>query len=175
MNEQVTCGQCALKTPDGQTCQLYNEPIEDSGNSCPHGTKTLEKCDICGAKILPGAIVIDMGLDHKTHIICQTCNQAYYSCSTCGQRTICDFETNPIDLPKQVQQQMNTAQGYIVTTIRNPERVRQTCEKGCKCFDKENGCSRQNNYCKQYWIKWKVQEAKEPPLIFIKIFVKIII
>lgn len=156
MNEQVICGQCALKTPDGQTCQFFNQPIGDPGDSCPHGTKTLEKCDICGGMILPGAVIVDMGLDHKTHLICSTCNQNYYSCKTCGQADICSFETSSIDLPKQIQKQMQTAQGYIVTTIPNPDRIRETCEKGCGCFDKENGCCKQMNYCKNHKIKWKV-------------------
>lgn len=156
MIEQVTCGQCVLKSQDGQTCRLTNRPITDPQHSCASGTTYFEKCDICGRVILPNSIIIDMGLDHETHIICQTCNQNYYSCNTCGQKDICDFETSSIDLPKQIQQQLKTEQGYFVTTIRNPERVRETCEKGCKCFDKENGCLRQSNYCKNHSIKWKV-------------------
>lgn len=156
MTNQITCGQCALKSPDGQHCRLHNLPIRNPEDSCPDGTKRVEKCDLCGAEILPRAIIVDMGLDHKTHIICSTCSQNYYSCSHCGQSLTCSFESSSIDLPKQVQQQIKTAQGYIVTNIKNPERVRQTCEKGCKCFDKEFGCLRQSNYCDNFEIVWKV-------------------
>ena len=155
MNEQVICGQCAWRTPDGQQCRLFKQSIKNPEDSCPNGTKHTEKCDLCGAEMMPNAVIIDMGLDHKTHLICPNCSQNYYSCRNCGQSFTCAFETSTIDLPKQIQQQMQTVQGYIVTTIRNPARVRETCEKGCKCFDKEFECCRQNNYCKNFAIKWK--------------------
>jgi hypothetical protein len=156
MNQQITCGQCALRSPEVQQCRLHKLPIKDLEDSCPDGTKHLEICDLCGAEVLPKSIIVDMGLDHKGHLICPTCSKNYYSCKNCGQSLTCDFETSSIGLPKQVQQQIKTEQGYIVTTIMNPERIRQTCEKGCKCFDKEFGCLRQNNYCNNFSIKWRV-------------------
>lgn len=155
MFNQITCGQCALKTPDSKTCRLDNKDIVDPEASCPFGTRYLEKCDICGNEMLPSQAIIDMGLDHKTHIICPSCNSAYYTCKVCGQASICDFETNPIDLPKQVQKQMKTAQGYIVTTIPNPDRIRETCEKGCKCLSNDFGCCKQNNWCERQSIAWR--------------------
>lgn len=156
MVEQVKCGQCALWQPKGQTCRLHKGLARTPDNSCPEGTTYLEKCDICGGEILPKQVIIDMGLDHKMHLICPDCSRKYYSCSICGQATQCSFETSSIDLPKQIQKQIQTPQGYIVTTIMNPDRIRETCEKGCKCFDKENGCSRQSNYCSNHSIAWKV-------------------
>ena len=56
----------------------------------------------------------------------------------------CDFEENPIALPKQIQQQIRQGNSIISTVVVNPERIRETCEKNCKCFSKEFGCLRQN-------------------------------
>jgi hypothetical protein len=151
--EQTKCGQCALRSPDNQTCKLHGTPIRSFQNSCPEGVKQLEHCDLCGAEIFPKGMIISY-VNGKVHTICQNCNNLWNTCQTCGQRHICSFETSPIDLPKQIQQQYQTAQGYVVTTIRNPERIRETCEKGCSCFDKEFGCSRESNYCSLYSAPW---------------------
>ena len=151
----VNCGQCALRSPDSQKCRLTSWDLKDLNDTCPQATRTLEKCDLCGNEILPSQMIISMGLDHKTHIICPQCNAIYHTCRVCGQADKCSFQTSPIDLPKQVQQQIKTAQGYIVTTIPNPERIRETCEKGCNCYDKEFGCSKQSNWCERQSIKWQ--------------------
>lgn len=156
MINQITCGQCALWQPESKTCRLYKGITRNSQDSCPEGTSKLEKCDICGREILPSQIIIDMGLEHTTHIICPNCDQIYYTCNTCAQSLICDFETNPIDLPKQIQQQMQTGNGYIVTTVKNPSRIEKTCKVNCTCWNEENGCLKQNNYCNKHQILWKV-------------------
>jgi hypothetical protein len=31
--------------------------------------------------------------------------------------------------------------------VQNPERIRQTCQKGCKCWDEEFGCLKSNGCC----------------------------
>lgn len=155
MVEQIKCGQCALWQPDTQICRLSKQ-ARTSENSCPEGTTLMYKCDLCGREVLPRYAIIDIGLDHKTHIICSICNENYYNCITCAQSSMCDFESNPIDLPKQISKEMKTEQGYFVTSIRNPSRIEKTCKVNCDCFDEENGCLRQINYCKNHSIKWKI-------------------
>lgn len=152
---EINCGQCALLQPESQLCRLHNWTIKDLKDTCPQATRTLEKCDICGSEMLPSQAIINMGADHKTHLICPQCNAKYHTCSVCGQADKCDFETNPIDLPKQVRKQIQTPQGYIVTDIPNPERIREICEKGCDCYDKEFGCCKQNNWCSHHSVKWQ--------------------
>lgn len=148
----VTCARCGLADPATNICRLHGIPISDKQNSCPEGRVYIDHCDICGAEVFPQGMIID--ISDGVHILCQKCNAAFNTCLTCGQRYTCDFESNPIDLPKQVQQQFQTAQGYVVTTIRNPERIRETCEKGCTCFSSENGCLRESNWCASYSIAW---------------------
>lgn len=36
-----------------------------------------------------------------------------------------------------------------VTEVMNPERIRQTCEKGCDCFSADFGCMKQFHYCER--------------------------
>ena len=155
MLEQITCGECVLKSPDGQVCQKFNIEIKDPGASCPEGVKELAICDLCGKPFVMKHGIIDMGLNHKTHFICNQCNQRYYTCQTCGQASTCDFQTSSIDLPKQIQQKIQAGNGYIVTNIANPARIEKTCKAGCKCYSEEFGCFKQTNYCNNYHIIWK--------------------
>ena len=153
MSILITCGRCALKTPDGKTCRLLNVPIEDPKDGCPAGVSHLEKCEICHQELMPNAGFLEI-TNGKVHILCEMCNSRMNTCSACGHGTECLFESSSSDLPKQVQQQFKTPQGYVVTTIRNPERIRETCEKGCHCYSPENECLRQNNYCEHYKAPW---------------------
>lgn len=155
MLEQITCGECVLKSPDGKVCQRFNIQINDPEASCPEGTKQLAVCDLCGNPFIMNKGIIDMGLDHTTHFICNQCNSGYYTCKTCGQADTCDFQTSPIDLPKQTREKIQTGNGYVVITVPNPERIEKTCKVGCKCYSEEYGCSRQSNYCNNYYIVWK--------------------
>ncbi len=36
------------------------------------------------------------------------------------------------------------------SVVMNPERIRETCQKNCKCWNDEMGCLRQNGTCGQY-------------------------
>lgn len=148
----VTCGRCARRTSDGLTCEVFKTPIKHGSDSCPLGISKLYTCDMCGKQFPLEELFIDND-GPVLRMFCKQCNNMYYTCYNCGHSTKCAFETSSSTLPKQVQKQMKTPQGYIVTTIRNPERVRETCEKGCECFDKENGCLRQTNYCKNFKSK----------------------
>ena len=42
-----------------------------------------------------------------------------------------------------------------VTEVMNPERIRETCEKNCHCFDTEFGCGKQLGFCTKQEIEWK--------------------
>ena len=68
----------------------------------------------------------------------------------CKEAHICDFETNSSSLPKQVQQTSRQGNMVMQTVVKNPERIRITCEKGCKCWSDEFGCLKQNGICSNY-------------------------
>jgi hypothetical protein len=152
---QIKCGQCALKSPDGKVCRRTRAPIRSLDSSCPEGTTYLEKCDICGGEFIPSDLLIDM--TNGIHLICHDCNAVVGTCYVCKKNIECFFETDPDPLPKQVQKQMTTPQGYIVTTIRNPDRIEKLCKK-CECFSAENECSRQINWCEKYQVIWETEE-----------------
>jgi hypothetical protein len=48
-----------------------------------------------------------------------------------------------------VQQTIRNGPMTQIIQIRNPELVSKTCKAGCPCFDSENECMRQFNYCKK--------------------------
>lgn len=94
---------------------------------------------------------------------CPSCASLLYTCYTCRYGNACDFETNPSTLPKQVQ--VSRQQGNMVMSqvIRNPERVKTTCENGCPCWSNEIGCGKQfcndNRFC--YCGAWVYKNEKE--------------
>ena len=83
------------------------------------------------------------------HILCPNCASQLNTCSFCKKVNVCTFETDPSPLPKMVQKQIRQGPMISVTTEMNPERIRQTCEKGCDCFDANFGCMRQFHYCER--------------------------
>ena len=75
------------------------------------------------------------------------------TCATCTQAKFCDFETNPIQIPKQVQKVIRQGNMQMQTIVRNPEREKETCMKGCPCWDSEQCvCLRQTGFCKAWRI-----------------------
>ena len=83
------------------------------------------------------------------HILCPNCASQLNSCSFCKKVNTCLFETDPSPLPKMRQKQIRQGPMISVTTEKNPERIRQTCEKGCDCFDPNFDCMRQFHYCER--------------------------
>ena len=88
-------------------------------------------------------------------LICEDCLNATGTCRMCEFAKTCDFETNPSPLPKVVQKVIQQGNMQMATQVRNPERKKSTCEAGCKCYDEEYGCSRQNSLCINYIFRQK--------------------
>ena len=82
--------------------------------------------------------------------MCSQCASMTGTCYTCKEREKCDFETNPIDLPKQIIVTRQQGNAVIRQQIVNPERIRETCQKNCECFSEEFGCLKQNGTCGKY-------------------------
>ena len=138
-NLKGTCSSCrlaGLKAP--QVCGLSGRRITADGY-CDGHRRSVSVCSICGNIILSNGIIDD------NHLICWNCFSNLNSCGVCKNVNICTFETDPSPLPRAIQKQIRQGNMTAVTQVMNPERVRITCEKGCKCFSKEKGCLKQNN------------------------------
>ena len=104
------------------------------------------QCETCGRPTEQQVLCPD---GDTWHILCPNCASQLNSCAFCKKVNVCTFETDPSPLPKMVQKQIRQGPMITVTTEMNPERIRQTCEKGCDCFDANFGCMRQFHYCER--------------------------
>lgn len=101
----------------------------------------MKTCDLCGQNFSDPGIISPKG--DSFLLMCPNCYKLIGTCHTCKNANTCNFESNPSTLPKTIQKEIRQGPIQAVTTIMNPERVRITCEKGCSCFSKKNGCYKQ--------------------------------
>lgn len=100
-------------------------------------------CDYCGN---PASTVVDS----EGNCSCVNCYQQFYTCRMCTNAYNCEFETNPSDIPKVIQQTSRQGPAIITQTVKNPARIREFCHP-CKCWDTSDGiCLREDNWCKSY-------------------------
>ena len=148
---QKTCAQCAfhIKTPsdnyDGK-CGIFGHAIHLAGNACSKFNDNPYTCDLCHRVIVENPIIdIDNETGKVKRILCAECNSKFGTCLTCENTKNCKFEEDPSPIPKMVQKQIRQGNMVSVMNVPNIERIRETCQKGCLCFQQENGCNRQNN------------------------------
>lgn len=148
------CITCGLADPSKQKCQRTGAPIANPQTEyCSYHLKELSKCDWCGTPVII-PIIYSVPHDDNTeeqHLICHNCLQKSGLCLTCKHGAYCDFEESSSTLPKQVQKQIRQGNQIMITTVVNPDRIRETCQKNCKCFSEEFGCLRQNNQTCGEW------------------------
>ena len=92
-------------------------------------------------------------IDQERNRICDNCLALFGTCAMCTEAQKCDFETNPINLPKQVQKTIRQGNMIMQTVINNPDRIAKTCQENCSCFDPDFGCMKQNGTCAKYQEK----------------------
>lgn len=148
------CKTCGLRDPQANTCQLTGFQVNPYEDFCSKHQGNLEVCEICGQPILKP--IIDVSTNGEFHIICQSCAKERMSCTFCSKNGLCSFENDPSPLPKVVMQTINKGNMVMQTQVPNPDRIRETCQKNCFCFDAEIGCLRQNNYCGSLDFTWEV-------------------
>ena len=107
---------------------------------------TVVQCETCGRPTEQQVLCPDGDM---WHILCPSCASQLNSCAFCKKADTCSFETDPSPLPKMIQKQFRQGPMITVTEVMNPERIRQTCEKGCDCFSTDFGCMRQFHYCER--------------------------
>lgn len=150
-----TCDDCLVQKQAGGMCPIFGEKVNPADRACrKYIGHDSPKCDMCGA-LMPGKPEVVIMEDGDTIISCGNCAAIIGMCGTCSERTKCDFETSPINIPKQVQKVVRQGNMQMQTVIRNPEREKETCMKGCPCWDSEECiCLRQSaGSCKAWRYK----------------------
>ena len=146
-----SCFTCAFRTLNPQQCPLIGYQYADDRNQvCPYWVYELPKCEVCG-RIDPNYVLF-LNKDETGYIpVCSKCKELSGTCGGCSKSSTCDFETNPSPIPKAVQKRIQQGNQIIVTTVKNDERINETCAKNCECFDHETRtCCREYNCCNKY-------------------------
>lgn len=154
MRSQLSkCRLCAYYQLGNQLCRIFNETFSPEEPGCPHYSKIEYKCNSCGKPIVDTKSMFCEVFNDQTFILCDACNSQVNSCAFCSEAGNCDFNTNPINLPKVVQQQVRQGYTIMTTQIKNPARVAETCAKNCKCWDPINQtCNKEGEvkWCESY-------------------------
>ena len=145
------CGKCLLQQHQGGVCPVFNEKVSPEDEACRRYIgHDSEKCGFCGG-LMPGKPQVVVMENGDIVLSCAKCGDSIGTCATCAQAKMCNFETNPIDIPKQVQRVVQQGNMRMQTVIRNPEREKETCMKGCPCWDEDTfTCLRQSGCCKSW-------------------------
>lgn len=101
-------------------------------------------CDYCGN---PASSIIN---EDNLKCMCAQCFSMTKTCAMCVEGGKCAFETDPSPLPKQVQKTIRQGNMVLQTVVKNPDRIRETCQFGCICFHEEFGCLKENGTCGNY-------------------------
>ena len=140
---QRTCKECAYF--DDMRCKISGQPAISHNIACASFSSQRYECDVCHRQIHHTEVIYD---SKSNKIVCSDCCNRLSTCDNCHNGNICLFETDPSPLPKQVQKQIRQGNMIGQTIIKNPDRVRETCQKGCPCWDTETeSCNKQLRYC----------------------------
>lgn len=147
-----SCAQCGFAALGQPVCPVIGSPIDPAANTvCPYYTKEITYCALCNQPIVKAKYIIDSRKQNKFLTICENCSNLVGTCRTCEKSLSCDFETNPSPLPKAVEKRFQQGNQIIVATVKNEERVKETCAKNCECFCPETQtCLREIGGCNKY-------------------------
>lgn len=140
---QRTCKECAYF--DDMRCKISGQPAISHNIACASFSSQRYECDICHRQIHHTEVIYD---SKSNKIVCSDCCNRLSTCDNCHNGNICLFETDPSPLPKQIQKQIRQGNMIGQTIIKNPDRIRETCQKGCPCWNTETeSCNKQLRYC----------------------------
>lgn len=160
MSNEKTCKQCIhmVHSPQGHDyCKLTSIICDPEKDFCSKGyfnsTDNVPICAVCGEPIIPSIsrAIVEV-VEGQVRTFCKTCYEHHLNtCKTCKASCQCDFETNPIKIEKMVQKQVQRGPVIQVFPVKNPERIKETCMKGCGCWNNEQQmCNREVNVCGKY-------------------------
>ena len=145
-----SCLNCGYRSLNEKACPLIHCVFTENPQVCPYWVAEIVKCAICGNIIPKKNYCLTHSKDGTWQPTCDNCLKLSGTCGGCSKSSTCDFETNPSPLPKAVQKQIRQCNQIMVTTVKNEERIRETCQKNCGCFSQEFGCLRENGTCGNY-------------------------
>lgn len=146
-----TCQTCGYSSLNTQQCPLIGYKYQQNEKDiCPHWIRELVVCGQCNQIIPIHNYCLTKFSDGTHKPICENCLKLSGTCGGCSKSTTCDFETNPSPIPKAVQKRIQQSNQIMVVTVKNPDRIRETCQKNCECFSEEFGCCRELNTCSNY-------------------------
>lgn len=135
------CESCGFSVKGAETCPLTQLPVNEN-SSCSFYEREPNSCDLCHTKIPKSATVYN-----KNMLLCPHCAKQLTTCAGCNHSNYCAFEQDPSPLPKIVEKRIQQGNMIQIMQVRNPDRIRETCAKGCKCFRENFPCMRQINCC----------------------------
>lgn len=144
MNKCKNCAYLFTKPKLNPICALNRHSVNPEGQRCQCfiDKTNINHCDICGEEIINYTIY---QTDSIQKYICSSCASASGTCNLCKQCSQCEFETNSSPLPKKVIKQIQRGPAIMQTEVMNPDRIKETCMKGCPCWDeKEQYCLKEN-------------------------------
>ena len=110
-------------------------------------------CNYCGRPCLEDAVLSANPVEEAEpawFVMCPQCMAQTKTCAMCLEGGKCPFETDPNPLPKQIQQTIRQGQVVMQSIVKNPDRIRETCQFGCQCWSDEFGCLKENGTCGKY-------------------------
>ena len=129
-NQQFTCKRC--KHRQNNICLLLHQEIIDEDYGCVKFTDSPYVCELCGTHVILGTIFD--GMEYPYHLLCNDCASKIGTCTTCTLAQICTFRTdNSVKEPPVIPQTIRQGNTIIQTQIKNPARIKLTCEK-CPCY-----------------------------------------
>lgn len=142
------CRSCGLADLAQNVCQMFRMLINPDEDYCSkHQEKEVIKiCDVCG-RVIIGHSTILYGKDESIKLLCDNCYTAVGTCALCENARYCAFEQDPSQIPMMIQKQVRQGNTTTVFPVKNPERVKETCEKKCNCYSKDLQCLREFNHC----------------------------
>lgn len=148
---QYKCNKCAhkIKPQNILLCALTGKPIENT-EVCSHYTESPYICEICGKHLLLNDCIIEVGISAPYHTLCTSCSEAIGGCRACKYADICSFRTDSsIQEPPLIVQTIQQGNTRVQTQIKNPARIKLTCEK-CDCYHGEECCKETINRCDKF-------------------------
>ena len=144
------CNNCGYADWNTAKCRLLGIHIEPKdGLTCTRWKQELDICSICGKVIDSNPYLISN--NDSWNMVCAECIKQLNTCRNCQNLQSCDFETNPSPIPKAVEKRFQQGNQIMVTTVKNDERINETCAKNCECFDHETRtCYREYKKNKNY-------------------------
>lgn len=144
------CADCVYCNKGAKHCNKLDLDVNLDIDGCLIGSRELPHiCDACHRYVNGKCVLTQEEGDPTWYGLCDGCAGKLGNCATCREATSCLFETSPCELPKIIQKQIRQGPMTQIVQVRNPDRIAETCAKGCICY-KNGECGREYGSCADY-------------------------